>query len=136
MSLFCEFPSNPLLKSPDLKRLRKLADEYKFLIVVDETIGNFCNVAVLEHADMVVSSLTKVFSGDSNVMGGSMILNPNGPCYDKLKEVIATEYEDLMWPEDAIFLERNSRDFKERSHIINQNAEALCDFLVQHPKGN
>jgi cystathionine gamma-synthase len=70
LSLFCEFPSNPLLKSPDLKRLRKLADEYNFLIVVDETIGNFCNVAVLEYADMVVSSLTKVFSGESNVMGG------------------------------------------------------------------
>lgn len=70
LSLFCEFPSNPLLKSPDIKRLRKLADEYKFLIVIDETIGNFCNVAVLEWADMVVSSLTKVFSGDSNVMGG------------------------------------------------------------------
>lgn len=70
LSLFCEFPSNPLLKSPDLRRLRKLADEYKFLIVVDETIGNFCNVAVLEWADMVVSSLTKVFSGESNVMGG------------------------------------------------------------------
>jgi cystathionine gamma-synthase len=70
LSLFCEFPSNPLLKSPDIKRLRRLADEYKFFIVIDETIGNFCNVAVLEWADVVVSSLTKIFSGDSNVMGG------------------------------------------------------------------
>lgn len=70
LALFCEVPSNPLLKSPDLKRLRQLADEYDFMIVVDETIGNFCNVGVLEYADMVVSSLTKVFSGDSNVMGG------------------------------------------------------------------
>ena len=70
LSLFCEVPSNPLLKSPDLKRLRQLADEYNFIIVVDETLGNFSNVNVLQHADMVVSSLTKVFSGDSNVMGG------------------------------------------------------------------
>lgn len=70
LSLFCELPSNPLLKSPNIKRLRRLADEYKFFIVVDETIGNFCNVGVLEWADLVVSSLTKIFSGDSNVMGG------------------------------------------------------------------
>lgn len=70
LSLFCEFPSNPLLKSPNLKRIRSLADQYNFLIVVDETIGNFCNVHVLEWADLVVSSLTKIFSGDSNVMGG------------------------------------------------------------------
>ncbi|KAJ1542142.1 hypothetical protein HK096_009620, partial [Nowakowskiella sp. JEL0078] len=69
-ALFCEFPSNPLLKSPDLRKLRKLADIHGFLIVVDETIGNLVNVSVLEFADIVVSSLTKIFSGDSNVMGG------------------------------------------------------------------
>ena len=35
LSLFTEFPSNPLLRSADLPRLRKLADKYDFLIVVD-----------------------------------------------------------------------------------------------------
>ena len=39
-------------------------------MIVDETIGNFLNVNVLPFSDVVVSSLTKVFSGDSNVMGG------------------------------------------------------------------
>lgn len=70
LALFCEFPSNPLLKSPDLQRIRSLADRFDFAVVVDETIGNFVNVQVLSYADAVVSSLTKVFSGDSNVMGG------------------------------------------------------------------
>jgi cystathionine gamma-synthase len=70
LALFCECPSNPLLKTPNLRRLRALADTYDFLIVIDETIGNFSNIAVLEVSDIVVSSLTKVFSGDSNVMGG------------------------------------------------------------------
>lgn len=70
LALFTEFPGNPLLRSPDLERIRKLADKYDFCVVVDETIGNFINVNVLPYADVVVSSLTKVFSGDSNVMGG------------------------------------------------------------------
>lgn len=70
LALFCEFPGNPLLMSPDLARIRKLADKYEFAVVVDETIGNFLNVNVLPYSDVVVSSLTKVFSGDSNVMGG------------------------------------------------------------------
>lgn len=70
LALFCEFPGNPLLKSPDLRRIRSLATVYDFAVVVDETIGNFMNVHVLPYADVVVSSLTKVFSGDSNVMGG------------------------------------------------------------------
>ncbi|KAL0088002.1 pyridoxal phosphate-dependent transferase [Phycomyces blakesleeanus] len=134
LSLFCELPSNPLLKSPNLKRLRQLADAYNFFIVVDETIGNFCNVGVLEWADMAVSSLTKVFSGDSNVMGGSMILNPNRQFYDKLKKELANDYEDIVWAEDAVFLERNSRTFKERAKSINIDAETLCDFLIKHPK--
>jgi cystathionine gamma-synthase len=70
LAFFCEFPGNPLLKSPDLLRIRRLADQYDFAVTVDETIGNFLNVHVLPYADIVVSSLTKVFSGDSNVMGG------------------------------------------------------------------
>ena len=74
LALFTEFPSNPLLRSANLPRLRALADKYDFLIVIDETIGNFVNVEVLPYADIVVSSLTKVFSGASNVMGGRYIL--------------------------------------------------------------
>lgn len=74
LALFTEFPSNPLLRSADLPRLRALADQYDFLIVIDETIGNFINVEVLPFADIVVSSLTKVFSGSSNVMGGRSVV--------------------------------------------------------------
>lgn len=70
LALFTEFPSNPLLRSADLARLRALADKHDFLIVVDDSIGNFVNVEVLPYVDAVVSSLTKLFSGDSNVMGG------------------------------------------------------------------
>ena len=75
LALFTEFPSNPLLRSADLARLRKLADKYDFLVVVDETIGNFVNVEVLPYADIVVSSLSKVFSGDANVMGGRWVIS-------------------------------------------------------------
>ncbi|PPJ54503.1 hypothetical protein CBER1_02473 [Cercospora berteroae] len=129
LSLFCEFPANPLLKTPDLLRLRSLADQYEFAIVVDETIGNFLNVHVLPHADIVVSSLTKVFSGDSNVMGGAMILNPRSKWYTSLKAVLGTEYEDNQFEEDSVYLERNSRDFVERIRRINVNAEAIADVL-------
>ncbi|KAI9787740.1 MAG: hypothetical protein M1839_000272 [Geoglossum umbratile] len=134
LALFCEFPSNPLLKSPDLERIRLIANRYGFAIVVDETIGNFMNVHVLPFADVVVSSLTKVFSGDSNVMGGSCVLNPRSSYYRLLKDTLAVEYEDNYWAEDAIFMERNSRDFVSRIDRINLNAEAICDVLKAHPR--
>ncbi|KAF8543049.1 pyridoxal phosphate-dependent transferase [Trichophaea hybrida] len=134
LALFCEFPGNPLLKSPDLCRIRELADKYHFAVVVDETVGSFLNVHVLPYADIVVSSLTKVFSGDSNVMGGSLVLNPKGSYYPLLKDKLKATYEDNFWGEDTLFLERNSRDFLSRVERINVNAEAVCVLLLKHPK--
>ncbi|KIM27707.1 hypothetical protein M408DRAFT_70822 [Serendipita vermifera MAFF 305830] len=129
LALFCEVTSNPLLRTPDLQRLRVLADKYHFAIVVDETVGNFANVEVLPYSDVVCSSLTKIFSGETNVMGGGMILNPQGQFYPKLKPALEEMYEDVYWDEDALFLERNSRDFQQRVHAINKNAELICDLL-------
>ncbi|QRG36702.1 hypothetical protein FDK38_001059 [Candidozyma auris] len=130
-ALFCECPSNPLLKTPDLKRIRALADKYNFYVVVDETVGNFLNISVLPYSDMVVSSLTKVFSGDSNVMGGSLILNPLSTSYKNLKAYFNNSYEDLYWAEDALYLERNSRDFESRARMIDRNAEEVIKLLQE-----
>ena len=144
------------MESPDLRRIRHLADKHDFVVVVDETIGNFLNVNVLPYADIVVSSLTKVFSGESNVMGGrfvhpasldtlfssllttrlaSIALNPKAPHYALLKKDLKTKYKDNLWVEDAIFLERNSRDFISRIQRINVNAEVVYNLLLSHPRG-
>ncbi|KAJ1725394.1 Cystathionine gamma-synthase [Coemansia erecta] len=134
LAIFTECPSNPLLKTADLSRLRSLADRYGAALVVDETIGSFPNVDVLSWADIVVSSLTKVFSGDSNVMGGSIVLNPNRAHYARLRATMDAEFEDLLWCEDAVFLERNSRDFMSRVPRINANALAVAELLAASPK--
>ena len=133
LALFTEFPGNPLLISPNLTRIRALADKYSFAVVVDETVGNFININVLRASDVVVSSLTKVFSGDSNVMGGSLILNPNSPKYTDLKQAQGQIYEDNYWAEDAVFMERNSRDFIRRIERINDNADAIAARLAESP---
>ena len=38
-------------------------------------------------------------------------------------------FEDTYFNEDAIYMERNSRDFARRIRIIDENTEAVCDFL-------
>ncbi|KAI9164286.1 Cystathionine gamma-synthase [Blastocladiella emersonii ATCC 22665] len=133
-AVFCEFPSNPLLKSPPLSALRALADQHGFLLVVDETIGNLVNVNVLPLADVVVSSLTKVFSGDSNVMGGSAVVNPASRFAGALHAALKSAHDEAaFWAEDAIYLERNSRTFVARVHRINKTAVSLVDTLAAHP---
>ncbi|KAJ2161359.1 Cystathionine gamma-synthase [Coemansia sp. RSA 552] len=142
LAIFVECPSNPLLKTADLPRLRALADRFGAALVVDETIGSFVNIDALSWADVVVSSLTKVFSGDSNVMGGSIVLNPAWAHYAALRSAMAAVLEDLVWCEDAIFLERNSRNFMGRVMEINGNALAVAELLrastkvadVRYPK--
>ena len=136
LALFTEAPSNPLLKTPDLARIRSLADKYDFAVVVDETISNFLNINVLRYADIVASSLTKIFSGDSNVMGGSAVLNPHGPHYQQLKTKFDQDYEDIYWAEDAVFLERNSRDFISRIEKINHSSEEITAMLRASPQGD
>lgn len=133
LGLLCEFPSNPLLRSPDLRRLRELADKHRFPLLVDDTLGTFVNVDVLPAADVLASSLTKYFSGAGDVMGGSLVLNRHRPGFNAIRQALLVEYEDLFWPEDAVVLERNSRDFVTRVQRINRTTEQLCDWLRQHP---
>ena len=133
LALFCEFPGNPLLTCPNLARIRRLADRYDFAVVVDETIGTFANINVLPFADVVVSSLTKIFSGDCNVMGGSAVFNPGSRYYLDLKAAAQAGFEDMYWAEDVIFMERNSRDFASRVGRINTNAAAISDVLAASP---
>ena len=71
LALFTDVPGNPELRTADLPRLRALADLYHFPIIIDETVGHHLNVQVLPFADIVVCSLTKVFSGFANVLGGA-----------------------------------------------------------------
>lgn len=135
LGLFTEAPGNPLLRTPDLVRIRALADKYDFAVVVDETISNFININVLRYADIVASSLTKIFSGDSNVMGGGAVLNPQGQYYKLLKGTYDREFEDIYWAEDAVFLERNSRDFVTRIDKINATSENITAMLKDSPLG-
>lgn len=64
----------------------------------------------------------------------SLLLNPQSTYYSSLKAHLSTEYEDNLWAEDVLFLERNSRDFATRIKRINATTEAVCDLLQTHPK--
>jgi len=71
LALFCEVPGGPFLRTPDLMRIRRLANEYGFVVVCDDTLGTSVNLDLLPYADIIVTSLGELFSGDCNVMGGT-----------------------------------------------------------------
>ena len=92
--LFTEFPSNPLLRSVDLKKLRILANNFRFPIITDETLSALINTNVNLFSDISTISLTKYFSGVGDVMGGALIINPDQPYYHLLKPIIESEFDE------------------------------------------
>ncbi|RKP22622.1 pyridoxal phosphate-dependent transferase [Syncephalis pseudoplumigaleata] len=141
LSIFCEFPSNPLLKAPNIRRLRALADQHDIPLLIDGTVGGFSNCLLFPYADVMIVSLTKLFSGSSDVMGGCLVVNTTRSHGARLQHALNVDggdgrpgYEDTTWWEDMLVLERHSRTFTEREARINKTAETICDYLRAHPK--
>jgi cystathionine gamma-synthase len=131
--LFCEFPTNPLLTCVDLPGLRRLADDHGFPFIIDETLGACINQDTLPCADASVISLTKFFSGTSDVMGGALIINPNASFAEQIRKQLEAIYEpEAFFPADVIQLAKDSRCCRERVEQINQNTLALCEYLRNH----
>jgi cystathionine gamma-synthase len=133
-ALFTEVPSNPLLKCPDLERLRSIADKHNVCLVVDDTIGNFLNVSLLKTglADVVCTSLTKLFSGRGDVMAGSLIANPYTDMGRAIQQDLTVYQEKSLFDADAWALWHNSRSFAKRNARINETASQLADYLQTH----
>ena len=131
--VFTDLPGNPLLECAHVPDLYGLLKEKGIPLLIDETIGSFVNVDSLPHADMVMSSLTKYFSGISDVMAGVLILNRKSPLFQNMQDALLLEYEDLCWGEDMCLLEERSRDFTDRVIRINQTAVKVADYLRTHP---
>lgn len=130
--IFTEFPSNPILTSVDLARLRRLANKHGFYVVVDDTLAGFANMDLLSVVDVVMSSLTKAFSGRADTMGGSISLNPNidnQNSYMALRAAINDNFHNELFTGDADTLLSNSDDYLERCVKFNRNAAALAAFF-------
>jgi len=126
---FVEFPSNPIMVSADLSRIRQLADKFDFILVVDDTLGSFCNIDLSGVADIVMTSITKSFSGYADVMGGSLVFNPASPRYESFKPILKKAFLNEYFVGDAEQMLSNSEDYLKRSTILNRNALALATWL-------
>ncbi|KAI0404847.1 cystathionine gamma-synthase [Xylaria palmicola] len=127
--VFTEFPSNPVLVSVDLMRLQGLADKYGFFLVVDDTCASFANVDLLGAADVVVTSLTKAFSGYADVMAGSAALNPNSARARALRQTLSGRFGNELFEADAAHLLSNNADYLARCAVLDRNAAALAAFF-------
>lgn len=133
-AVLCELPSNPLLETADLPRLRALADTHGFAIAADDTIATVVNIDAFAYADLVTTSLTKAFSGVGDVIAGCVIVNARSRWSEELKRLLAArEAAAPLFSEDAIALECNAQAFPERVARMNANALRVAEYLASHP---
>ncbi|RDA88831.1 hypothetical protein CP532_5446 [Ophiocordyceps camponoti-leonardi (nom. inval.)] len=133
-AIWTEFPANPLLVTPDLIRLRSLADEHDVVLAVDDTIGGYANVDVFHQADLLVTSMTKSFNGYADVIAGAVVLNPSRPKYKELKPLFERSHVSELYVDDVKAIERNSRDYLSRCTRLNNNAFSLVQHLNSYAK--
>lgn len=132
-AVFCETPTNPLLATPDLPRLRDITSQNDAVLIVDDTLRACSRQSVLPQCDIVATSLTKYFSGYGNVLAGALILNPASEHFESLQAALTEDFEESLSDLDTEVLEQNSRDFRERICQSVRNAEILVERLRDHP---
>ena len=122
-ALIIEIPSNPMLKCVNIKKISKIAKKLNIPLIVDDTIGSNLNINSLEHADIVFTSLTKIFSGSGDILAGSLILNPKSRWIDQFRNALNEINLPILSDGDIVSLERVSRDVNQR--VFKQNKACL-----------
>lgn len=127
-----EVPTNPLLQSADVTRLRRLCDAHEAALVLDPTVASPYNIDVSAEADLLVNSLTKYAASEGDLMIGALALNPRSPFHGILRERLPA----LVEPPYGRDLRRLAMEIARYSEVtarFNANTEALSAMLEKHP---
>ena len=131
--IYCEVPSNPLLRSADLASIKAVVNSSNTPIVVDDTVATNVNVNVFKYADVVTTSLTKYYSGVGDVIAGAVIVNGNSVHRKKIVSQLKSQKDADLYSEDAVILRNNMGDYRERITRINETTPRLVDLLMEDP---
>jgi cystathionine gamma-synthase len=131
--IITETPTNPLIQSMDIERIRELATTYGIYLVLDPTVLSPANVDVSPFADIIVNSLTKYAANEGDViMGAVSVMNH---CPDN-KSICDSVSKFANYP-----YERNQRRLAQQidgylPHLerVNESTMQVVEYLNRHPK--
>jgi len=131
--LWIETPTNPLLNVADVAALATLAHEFNVTVLVDNTFASpYLQQPLRLGADVVLHSTTKYMGGHSDVVGGALVASSND--VGERLYFHQNAMGAIAGPHDAWLVLRGIRTLAVRVDRHCDNAEAVADFLVGHPK--
>lgn len=134
-AVFCEIPSNPLLRTIDIEAVSQACREGGVFLIIDDTICSSYNVDVTPYADIITTSLTKWFSGVGNVMGGAIQVTSGAKHADLLNHFLkedCPQHSKIHSSDEAVLLD-NMKGFSQRMQSINANGKDLAELLANNP---
>lgn len=126
-AIITEIPTNPLLQSVDLVRLRGLCKKYNIPLVIDATLSSPYNLDLKEYADIFVESLTKFACGNADVLMGAVILNENSKISHMNVEFF--KHCDYVYIRDIQRLAFEIKGYETRVKKISENTKALVEYF-------
>ena len=126
-AIVTEIPTNPLLQTVDLARLKNLCLKYNIVLVIDATFATPFNLDLKPYADIYVESLTKFACGNADVLMGAIILNENSKISMISQEFF--KHADEPYIKDIQRLAYEIKNYKNRIKTISENTKALVEYF-------
>lgn len=132
--IYFETPTNPSLEILDITEIVKIAHEFNIKVVIDNTFATpFLQRPLDLGADIVIHSTTKYFSGHGDAVGGIAVAKSE-EYIANLKFGYMCELGGVISPFNAWLILRGLKTLSLRMERHVQNAKAVVDFLLSHPK--
>ena len=130
-AIITEIPTNPLLQTVDLLRLKELCLKYNIVLVIDATFATPYNLDLKPYADIYIESLTKFACGNADVLMGAIILNENSKISMMSQEFF--KHADEPYIKDIQRLAFQIKDYEKRMKVISQNTKLLVEYFQKAP---
>ncbi len=130
--IWCETPTNPLLKLVDIVRLAEFAKAKGVLLAVDNTFSSPILQRPLElGADIVMHSATKYLNGHSDMVGGMIVVN--SPELAEQMTFLQNAVGGVQGPFDSFLALRGLKTLHLRMKAHCENAQTIAERLEAHP---
>jgi len=131
--IWAETPSNPLLNITDLRAIIALAKKAGVMVACDNTWATPLFQQPLKlGADVVMHSVTKYFSGHSDVLAGALIFRETNAFYEQVHN-LQREGGAVPSPFECWLSLRGLQTFPCRVRTHAENARRVAEFLATQP---
>lgn len=131
--IWCETPTNPLLKIVDIARLAEFARKRGIRLAVDNTFSSPILQRPLElGAHLVMHSATKYLNGHSDIVGGMLVVGDDKELAEQMT-YLQNAVGGVQGPFDSFLALRGLKTLHLRMKAHCENAGELAAWLQKHP---